>query len=62
MGTWSKPEYTHTLDSWVIIFDELVSHKTDGESGLANTSGFVAKNQFSLSHSQGQTRDTEEGD
>jgi hypothetical protein len=34
---------THTLNSWVIIFYELISHKTDSESRLANTSGFVAR-------------------
>jgi hypothetical protein len=39
----------HTLDSWVIIFDKLVSHITDSESGLANTSGFVVDRFQSLS-------------
>jgi hypothetical protein len=32
----------HTLDSGIIAFKELVPHETDCESGLADTSGFVA--------------------
>ena len=47
----------HTLDSWVIIFDKLVSHITDSESGLANTSGFVVDRFQSLSG----TREREKG-
>ena len=32
-----------TLDSGVIIFDKLASHKANGEGGLSNTSGFGAR-------------------